>query len=73
MDDNEKVEESKDLLAARRAWLDQRKTQFEKQYDFWPARINRNRLYDLEVWEFQLEMHEWELEQGVAPIIEEED
>jgi hypothetical protein len=57
-----KVESGKDWLAARRAWLDQRREQFERQYDSKSPAINRARLDDLERWEFVYEINKWDIE-----------
>jgi len=63
MDKSEKVEDAKDRLANRRARLAQKEKQYERQYDLAHSRVNLTRLSDLEVWKFQIEMSEWELEQ----------
>ncbi len=63
MDNSEKVEDAKDRLVNRRARLAQKEKQFEKQYDLAHPRVNLKRLSDLEVWKFQIEMSEWEIEQ----------
>lgn len=61
MDDQEKAEKL-EWLAARRAWLDQKQKQFDEQYPTVHPRLNRQRLDDLEAWRFEIEIHEWELE-----------
>jgi hypothetical protein len=61
-DRQKKIESGKDWLAARRAWLDQRREQFEKQYDVVSPTVNRKRLEDLEIWEFVYEINAWDIQ-----------
>lgn len=61
MDESER-EVLKEELARRAAHIDQRRKQYEGQYDRWPPHINLMRLNDLEVWEFELDILRWELE-----------
>lgn len=63
MDDQEKIENTKNRLAKQRAKLDQREKMFEEQYPMMHPRINLMRLHDLEVWRFSIEIGEWELEE----------
>jgi hypothetical protein len=63
VDDLEKIEDAKDRLANQRAKLDQREKMFEDQYPMMHPRINLMRLHDLEVWRFNIEIDEWELEE----------
>jgi hypothetical protein len=70
--ENEEIEDGKERIARRRAWLDQRKKQFEDQYPVTHPRINQMRLEDLEAWEFRLEVDEWELNQRIQNLEEEE-
>lgn len=57
------IKELQEDLAAQRAWVDQRQKQFDGQYDRWMPFINQKRLDDLEVWKFEIEIAEWELQQ----------
>lgn len=52
-------------LARRRARLDQQQKQFEAQYDMMLPSVNKKRLEDLEVWKFEIEFHEWELDRFI--------
>jgi hypothetical protein len=61
-DPQKKIEDGKDRLAIRRAWLDQKRKQFEQQYDIVSPRINKARLEDLEVWELRFEMYAWDIQ-----------
>lgn len=67
------IQECKEWLARRKAWVDQKEKQFEAQYGFYPARINRERLEDLEIWKFQIEIHEYELEETIKWMEDQED
>lgn len=73
MDDRERIESGKDWVATRRAWIDQRRKQYEAQYDVTPPVVNKYRLERLEVWEFILEINEYELEGEIANFEEDED
>lgn len=59
------VRECREWLARRKAWLDQRKKQFEDEYPSRTPQINLQRMHDLEAWEFAIEVHEHELEEYI--------
>lgn len=65
------IERRKDIIARLRARLDQREKQFENQYDMVHPMCNLERMDDLEVWKFRIEIAEWELEQHI-PFTEDE-
>lgn len=63
--DDEEIKAAQEEIVARRAWLDQRKKQFEDQYPHFRPQVNKQRLEDLEAWEFEIEIDEWELQQRI--------
>lgn len=65
MIDEETIEACREWLAARKAWVDQKEKQFEDQYPMVSPPLNRMRFDDLEIWKFQIEINEWELEQFI--------
>jgi hypothetical protein len=48
-------------LARRKAQIDQMKKQFDDQYPMMQPDTNSRRLEDIEAWEFNIQVHEWEL------------
>lgn len=56
------VQECREWLARRKAWIDQMAKMFETQYPMMTPRTNRYRLDDLEAWKFEIQVHEWELQ-----------
>jgi hypothetical protein len=71
MDNYEEViNECKDWIAARRAWLDQIEKRFEDQYPMCHPHFNRFRLEDIEAQRFRIEIHEYELEALVNEYLE---
>jgi hypothetical protein len=66
MDNYEEViNECKDWIASRKAWIDQVEKRFEDQYPNCHPYLNRFRLEDIEAQRFRIEIHEYELEQLV--------
>lgn len=63
MDHDEYVEACLDWLARRKAQIDQMKKQFDDQYPMMHPDINRRRLEDIDAWEFNIQVHEWELDE----------
>lgn len=59
------IQECKEWIARREAMLDQRKKQFEDQYPFHHPTNNLLRMDDLEVMEFRIDIHKWELDEMV--------
>lgn len=59
----ERVQICREWIARRRAEIDQKKKEFEDQYPFNPAMVNRARLDALEAKEFWVDLHEWELDE----------
>jgi hypothetical protein len=57
------IQECREWLARRKAFVDQREKQFNDQYPMARPDVNRKRLDDLEAMKFEIEVHEWELEQ----------
>lgn len=63
MNHDEYVTACREWLARRKAWLAQREKQFEDQYPFMSPSLNLKRHDDIQAWKFELEVHEWELEE----------
>lgn len=60
-DPEQYIQECQEWIARRKARVDQQKKQFEDQYPMMSARLNRKRAEDLEAWELEIEVHEYEL------------
>lgn len=56
------IQECREWIARRRAWIDQQQKFFDDRYPFLSAKTNKKRLDDLEAWKFEIEVHEWELQ-----------
>jgi hypothetical protein len=67
------IKECKEWLARREAQLDQRKKMFEDQYPLRHPFDNLQRMDDLEVMEFRIDIHKWELEETIKSMKETED
>lgn len=65
------VQECREWLARRKAFIEQWQRTFDMQYPMMSPRTNRRRLEDLEAWKFEVEVHEWELE-GIVNSPDEE-
>lgn len=68
----EYVRRCKEWIARRRARLDQREAWFTQSPSPLPQ-INLKRLDDLEAWRFELEIHEWELNEIIRSFEEGDD
>lgn len=59
------VQLCREWIARRTAQLDQRKKQYEAQYDMCSPAVNKQRLEDIEAIEFWISIHSWELERMI--------
>lgn len=67
------IQECKEWLARRGALLDQKKKMFEDQYPLRHPFDNLQRMDDLEVMEFRIDIHKWELDEMIKSMEETED
>lgn len=69
----ERIQSCREWIARNRANLDQKKKEFEDKYPMAHPRLNQLRLESLDVREFWIDIHQWELEEILKTIMEEED
>lgn len=67
----ERIQECREWIARRRAGLDQKKKEFEDCYPLTEPKHNKARLDALEAREFWIDIHEWELEELIKALEEE--
>lgn len=72
MNEEEYIIECLEWIARRKAFIDQRKKEFEDRYPSTFPRINRIRLDDLEAWQLEIEFNEYELGGFIKDYIDKE-
>lgn len=60
-DDPMDVEDLKDFVSARKAWVDQAKMDTEKSWDSTRPRFNQVKLDSIAMMEFRIQIDEWEI------------
>lgn len=72
MKDEEYIQQCLEWIARHKAFLDQRKKMFEDQYPSKTPSANRLRLMTLEMMEFEIQIHEYELGGFIKDYIDKE-